>query len=127
MEKLLSFFSISWVKYALIGSVIGLYTYTIFSIGKTIEHTKTLELQNKYTNQELENTKLAFDTLNYNIGILGVASKNFQDYQGKVNVITKEIHTQSVKELERPVYKECTVSKEYFDLINNKIDELNGK
>ena len=127
MDKILSFFSISWVKYALIGVAIGTYTYIVYGMGKTVEHTKTLELQNKYTNQELENTKLAFDTLNYNIGILGDAAKNFQDYKGKVNVITKEIHTQSVKELERPVYKECTVSKEYFDLINNKIDELNGK
>lgn len=127
MDKIASFFGITWVKYALIGVAIGAYTFMVYDLGKTVEHTKTLELENKYTNQELDNTKLAFDILTHNVGVLNQASTNFQEYKGKVNTIVKEIHTQSVKELERPVYKECTVSKEYFDLINTKIDELNRK
>lgn len=127
MSKILSFFGITWVRYALIGVAIGAYTFMIFSLGKTVEHVKTLEVENKYISDEAKSSKLALDKLSFNIGVLNTASENFEKYKGKINTVTKQIHTETVKELEKPVYKECVVSQDYFNFINNKFDELNGK
>lgn len=131
MDKILSVLGIGWVKYALIGGVIILYSAGVYKFGYTngsnIEKVNTLSLENKYNKKAVDLTNLQFSILTENIKALQQASQQFQEAQSKTNTIIKQINTETVKEIEKPMYKECVVSDEYFKTITKSIQELNRK
>lgn len=125
MDKLLNLFGIGWVKWLAIISVFVAYTVLIYNQGIKSEKINTQKLENKYLKDSVELERLRFDTLADNVKALNDASSNFQKYQGKANTIIKQINTETTKEIEKPIYKECVVSDDFFESINVKIKELN--
>lgn len=127
MNKLLNLFGIGWIKWiAIIGAFVA-YTLLIYNQGKNSEKIDTLELENKYKQEVIDLTTLQFNLLNENIQILNEASNNFEKSKSKTNTIVREINNHTVQEIEKPVYKDCKVSPEYFEQINQSIKQLNGE
>lgn len=122
---MINFFGLGWVR-VIIGAVaIVVYSWFIYNQGWNAEHLNHLKTINKYTSETVEAERRSKELLQQNINTFAEASKKYQVEVKQINTLAKEIHTETVKEIDRPIYKECVVSDAYFESIQQKIKELN--
>lgn len=115
-----------WIKLGLAVAVFVAWSWFIYGVGVNSERVDHLKTKNEYALKEIENKQAELNEVVRIVDEFNKGLERFNQKETKVKSVAKEIHTETVREIEKPIYKQCVISTEYFEFLNKKIDELNG-